>query len=53
MPREAEIYKNQLMDYTQECEKIRESILGRGYVEKPVIMDEETKERMRSLGYLQ
>ncbi len=53
MPREAEGYKKQLMDYTQECEKIRESILGPGHVEKPVIMDEETKERMRSLGYLQ
>jgi len=52
-PQEAELLKTRLRDYTLSCEKIRKSILGEGFVDKPVILDEESKEQLRSLGYLQ
>ncbi len=43
----------QLKDYSVSCEKIRNSILGEGFEAKPVILDEETKEKLKSLGYVQ
>jgi len=48
-----ESFKVKLKDHTLSCEKIRKSILGEDYVAKPVVLGNETKELLRSLGYLQ
>lgn len=51
-PKEASLFKARLRDYTFSCRKIRRSILGKDFIDKPVILDEETKEKLRSLGYI-
>ncbi len=51
-PKEVSLFKEKLRDYTFSCQKIRSSILGKDFIDKPVILDEETKERLRSLGYV-
>lgn len=48
-----EFFKTKLKDYTLSCKKIRKSILGKDYVDKPVALDEGKKELLRNLGYLQ
>ncbi len=51
-PKEVSLFKEKLRDYTFSCQKIRGSILGEDFIDKPVMLDEETKERLRSLGYI-
>ncbi len=51
-PKEVSLFKKKLGDYTFSCQKIRRSILGKDFIDKPVILDAETKERLRSLGYM-
>lgn len=52
-PVEAEAFKKRLEDYTLSCEKIRKSILGEDFIDKPIILNEESREQLRSLGYIQ
>lgn len=51
-PKEVSLFKKKLKDYTFSCQKIRRKILGKDFIDKPVILDEETKEKLRSLGYI-
>ncbi len=51
-PEKVNLFKKKIRDYTSSCEEIRKSILGKDFIDKPVILDEETKERLRSLGYI-
>ncbi len=52
-PQEIEFFKKKLSDYALSCEEIRGSILGKGYIEEPVVLKEPAKEKLKSLGYIQ
>lgn len=50
LTKEAEQLKAKLKDYTSSCDKIRRLILGENFIDKPITLDEDTKEILRQLG---
>ena len=46
-------FQAQLKDYVSSCASLRDSFLGEGFTARPVSLDEETKEKLKSLGYIQ
>lgn len=53
MPEITDMFKGKLRDYLSECAKIRSAILGEGFAGEPLVLDEETREALKSLGYMQ
>ncbi len=51
--KEAGLLKDKLRDYTLSCERMRKQVLGDGFIDKPAILGKETKEQLKSLGYIQ
>lgn len=50
-PNELEILKAKLIEHITQCRKLRDSLLGEDFVDKPAILDDKTKEALRNLGY--
>lgn len=52
-PDKVMFFKNRLKKYVSSCEKIRREILGDNFIEKKVILKEDVKKTLKSLGYLE
>lgn len=52
-PEPAALLKGKLANYAFSCEKIRNAVLGEGFIDKPADLDEQTKEKLRNFGYIE
>lgn len=50
---EVNVFMAKLKDYNDSSKRLRVSLLGEGFIDEPLIMDEKEKEILRSLGYAQ
>ncbi len=52
-PEQSAYFENRIRSYEASCQELRAAVLDRGDVEEAVVLDEPTKEVLKSMGYAQ